>query len=99
MGRSKRLSTVEAALRVLAYLAEHETTLREWLAAHPLTACCLAFAIYVMVTGLHLPGATALTLATAWLFGFWRAVVLVSFASTTGATVAFLLSRYLFRDA
>jgi uncharacterized membrane protein YdjX (TVP38/TMEM64 family) len=83
----------------LAYLAEHETTLRDWMAAHPLTAYCLAFAIYVLVTGLHLPGATALTLATAWLFGFWRAVVLVSFASTTGATVAFLLSRYLFRDA
>jgi uncharacterized membrane protein YdjX (TVP38/TMEM64 family) len=47
------------------------------------------------VTGLSLPGATAMSVAYGWLFGFWRAVVLVSFASTTGATIAFLLSRYL----
>ena len=34
-----------------------------------------------------------------WLFGFWQALVVVSFASTTGATIAFLLSRYLFGQA
>lgn len=82
----------------LAYLARQETALRQWIAEHPFAAVALAFALYVAVTGLSLPGATALTLATAWLFGFWRAVILVSFASTTGATVAFLLSRYLLRD-
>lgn len=82
----------------LAHLARQETALRQWIAEHPLAALGLAFAVYVAVTGLSLPGATALTLATAWLFGFWRAVILVSFASTTGATVAFLLSRYLLRD-
>lgn len=82
----------------LAYLARQETALRQWIAEHPFAAWGSAFALYVAVTGLSLPGATALTLATAWLFGFWRAVILVSFASTTGATVAFLLSRYLLRD-
>ena len=38
-----------------------------------------------------------MTLLSAWLLGFWRSLVLVSLGSTTGATVAFLLSRYLFR--
>jgi uncharacterized membrane protein YdjX (TVP38/TMEM64 family) len=39
-----------------------------------------------------------LTLLFGWYFGFWRGLVLVSFASTAGATVAFFLSRYFFRD-
>jgi uncharacterized membrane protein YdjX (TVP38/TMEM64 family) len=83
----------------LAYLSQHETTLRQWIDDRPVLAYGSAFAVYVAVTGLSLPGATALTLVTAWLFGFWRAMILVSFASTTGATLAFLLSRFLFRDA
>ena len=58
-----------------------------------------AFVLYVIVTGLSLPGAAVLSLAYGWLFGFWRGLILVSFASTAGATVAFLMSRFLFRDA
>lgn len=65
---------------------------------HPLGVYGVAFLIYVVVTGLSLPGAAVLTLSYGWFFGFVRAVILVSFASTTGATLAFLLSRYLFRD-
>jgi uncharacterized membrane protein YdjX (TVP38/TMEM64 family) len=83
----------------LEFLATQEARLRELLASKPLLAYVASFAVYVLVTGLSLPGATVLTLALAWLLGFWRALVLVSFASTTGATVAFLLSRYLLRDA
>jgi uncharacterized membrane protein YdjX (TVP38/TMEM64 family) len=53
----------------------------------------------VALNGISLPGAgTALTLFFGWFFGFWRAVILVSFGSTAGAMVAFLLSRYLLRD-
>ena len=59
----------------------------------------VAFLVYVAVTGLSLPGAIVLTLTCGWLFGFWRGLVLVSFASTTGATVAFLMSRFLLRDS
>ena len=55
--------------------------------------------VYVVVTGLSLPGAAVLTLVYGWYFGLLRGVVLVSFASTAGATMAFLLSRFLFRDA
>ncbi len=83
----------------LQYLAERETQFREYQEQYPVLVYGIAFAIYVIATGLSIPGAAILTLAFAWYFGFWRALILVSFASTSGATLAFLLSRYLFRDA
>ncbi|MBF2760564.1 MAG: FAD-dependent oxidoreductase [Ectothiorhodospiraceae bacterium AqS1] len=57
------------------------------------------FIVYVAVTGLSLPGAAILTLAGGAIFGLLWGTVVVSFASTTGATIAFLVSRYLLRDA
>jgi uncharacterized membrane protein YdjX (TVP38/TMEM64 family) len=81
----------------LDYLAAREETLRDYQLQHPQLTYLLAFLVYVTVTGLSIPGATVLTLLYAWFFGLLRGVILVSFASTTGATVAFLLSRYLFR--
>lgn len=83
----------------LEFLAARETELREFQSRQPWIVFGAAFLIYVLVTGLSLPGATVLTLGYSWYFGFWKALPLVSFASTAGATVAFLLSRFLFRDA
>ncbi|MDA1052379.1 MAG: TVP38/TMEM64 family protein [Planctomycetota bacterium] len=83
----------------LANLAQQELQLRAFQAEHPVLVYGLAFLVYVIVTGLSLPGATALTLLYGWYFGLLRGVVVVSFASTAGATLAFLLSRFLFRDA
>ncbi|MBP86474.1 MAG: TVP38/TMEM64 family protein [Planctomycetaceae bacterium] len=83
----------------LANLAQQESQLRAFQAEYPVLVYGLAFLVYVTVTGLSLPGATALTLLYGWYFGLLRGVVVVSFASTTGATLAFLLSRFLFRDA
>jgi uncharacterized membrane protein YdjX (TVP38/TMEM64 family) len=77
-------------------LAARELQLRSAVESHPYASLAIAFAIYIAVTGLSLPGAAAMSVAYGWLFGFWRALVLVSFASTAGATIAFLLSRYLF---
>lgn len=82
----------------LSALAELEDRLRQWQELHPWLVMAVAFLVYVVVTGLSLPGATVLSLTFAWYFGFWRALILVSFASTTGATIAFLLSRFLLRD-
>ncbi len=60
-----------------------------------LVAFCL---IYVLVTGTSLPGAAILTLIAGALFGLVQGVILVSFASTIGATMAFTITRFLFRD-
>lgn len=83
----------------LSALSRREVELRFAIETQPVIAVSVAFLIYVAATGLSLPGASVLTLTCGWLFGFWRALLLVSVASTAGATVAFLLSRYLFRDA
>ena len=83
----------------LAAIAEQEAALRAFQQDHPWLVYGAAFLVYVSVTGLSLPGAAVLTLVFGWYFDFLRAVVLVSFASTTGASLAFLLSRYVFRDA
>lgn len=56
------------------------------------------FVLYVMVTALSLPGATIMTLAIGALFGLLAGTILVSFASSVGATAAFLVSRYILRD-
>ncbi len=80
-------------------MARHETSLRNFGVEHPVLVYVIAFAIYVIATGLSLPGAAVLTLAVGWYFGWARGLILVSFASTSGATIAFLLSRYLLRDS
>jgi dihydrolipoamide dehydrogenase len=67
-------------------------------ADNPLLTIGLYFLLYVIVTALSLPGATVMTLAGAALLGFWPALITVSFASTIGATLAFLVSRFLLRD-
>ncbi len=66
--------------------------------ADPLLIAAAFFAIYVALTALSFPGAAILTLAAGALFGVALGTLIVSFASSTGATLAFLASRYLFRD-
>lgn len=83
----------------LESLATQESALREYQVNNPVLIIGIAFAIYVAVTGLSLPGAAVLTLVVGWFFGFWQAFVMVSFASTSGATLAFLFSRFLLRDS
>ncbi len=65
---------------------------------HPYVTALVYFLIYIVVTGLSLPGATILTLAGGMIFGLLWGTLLVSFASTIGATLAFLIARYLLRD-
>ncbi len=66
---------------------------------HPLLAVAIYALIYIAVTALSLPGATILTLAGGAVFGLFWGVLIVSFASTIGATLAFLSARFLFRNA
>lgn len=64
----------------------------------PLQSALIFFALYVLVSALSIPGAAILTLLGGALFSLWEATLLVSFASTLGATLAMLASRYLLRD-
>ena len=66
---------------------------------HPVQVVGLFFLTYVAVTAASLPGAAVMTLAAGALFGVLLGTVVVSFASTLGATLAFLASRYVLRDA
>jgi pyruvate/2-oxoglutarate dehydrogenase complex dihydrolipoamide dehydrogenase (E3) component/uncharacterized membrane protein YdjX (TVP38/TMEM64 family) len=67
-------------------------------AEQPFTVAVVYFLIYVLATALSFPGATIITLAGGAVFGLWQGLLIVSFASTVGATLAFLASRFLLRD-
>lgn len=80
-------------------LVQHEMTFRAFHQEHPVLVYAVVFGVYVAVTALSLPLAVPMSLLIGWYFGFWRGVVIVSFSSTLGATLAFLITRYLLREA
>ena len=82
----------------LEYLKDRQQAFADFYAANRLLTIAIYFILYVVVTALSLPGAAVMTLAGGGLLGFWTAMVTVSFASTLGATLAFLASRFLLRD-
>ena len=83
----------------LGHLQSQRGRLHDLFVAHPWRVGAAFFAVYVAVTGLSLPGAAVLTLVAGAVFGLGWGTVIVSFASTLGAALAFLLARYLARDA
>lgn len=82
----------------LEYFEAQRDAISAYQAANPVKTALIYFSIYVIAMGLSLPFAAALTLAGGAIFGLWWGVLLVSFASTLGATIAFLVSRLLLRD-
>jgi pyruvate/2-oxoglutarate dehydrogenase complex dihydrolipoamide dehydrogenase (E3) component/uncharacterized membrane protein YdjX (TVP38/TMEM64 family) len=82
----------------LDYFQAQREAINATVATDPLRAGLLFFAIYTVATGLSLPGAAVLTLIAGAVFGLLWGTVIVSFASTIGATLAFLTSRFLLRD-
>jgi len=82
----------------LDFFKAQQAAIDAYYRAHPLQTATIYFAIYVVVTGLSLPGAAVMTLAGGAIFGLLWGTVIVSFASTIGATLAFLASRFLLRD-
>ncbi|OOO02682.1 MAG: Mercuric reductase [Chromatiales bacterium USCg_Taylor] len=83
----------------LAFFKAQQARIDAYYQAQPLRTVGIYFAIYVAVTGLSLPGAAIMTLAAGAIFDLFWGTVIVSFASTIGATLAFLASRFLLRDA
>ncbi|WP_370263008.1 FAD-dependent oxidoreductase [Limnobacter sp.] len=72
---------------------------RAFQAESPWLVAGVYFAAYVVVTAFSIPGAAVMTLAGGALFGLLQGLIIVSFASTVGATLAFLGARYLLRDS
>lgn len=88
LGQYLTLESLRASQREIAKLV----------ADHPLAAGGGFFMLYVLVAALSIPGAAIMTLAAGAVFGLLAGTLLVSFASSIGATLAFLLSRFLLRD-
>jgi pyruvate/2-oxoglutarate dehydrogenase complex dihydrolipoamide dehydrogenase (E3) component/uncharacterized membrane protein YdjX (TVP38/TMEM64 family) len=108
----KALTLIAVLLLVLAFFAldlDRHLTLdglkgslaqfEAWRSASPIFVAIAFFVLYVVVTALSLPGAVIMTLAAGALFGLLQGTLIVSFASSIGATLAFLVSRYLLRDS
>jgi pyruvate/2-oxoglutarate dehydrogenase complex dihydrolipoamide dehydrogenase (E3) component/uncharacterized membrane protein YdjX (TVP38/TMEM64 family) len=82
----------------LEFFKAQQAAIDAYVRTHTLRALLFYFLIYVAVTGLSLPGAALMTLVGGAIFGLLWGTVVVSFASTIGATLAFLASRFLLRD-
>ena len=82
----------------LSFLKSQQQAFNDYYQQNRLSTLLSYFLIYILVTSLSLPGATVMTLAGGALFGLWTALIVVSFASSIGATLAFLVSRFLLRD-
>lgn len=82
----------------LEALKAQQEGLRAYAELHPLQSAAVFFGIYVAATALSIPGAAILTLGAGAVFGLWRGLLIVSFASSVGATLAFLAARFLLRD-
>ncbi|MDK9705732.1 MAG: FAD-dependent oxidoreductase [Desulforhopalus sp.] len=85
-------------LLTLENIKSQQAELIAWRDRAPIMVSMVFFAIYVLVTALSLPGAAVMSLAGGGLFGLVWGFIIISFASTIGATLAFLVARYLLRD-
>ena len=82
----------------LGFIQAQQSAIEAYRQDHPLLAAGFFFVIYIAVTALSLPGAAIMTLAGGAIFGLAWGTLIISFASSIGATLAFLASRLLFRD-
>ena len=82
----------------LEYLKSQRQSFLDFYADNTAATIAVYFGTYVAVTALSLPGATVMTLAGGAVFGLATGFVVISFASTIGATLAFLISRFVLRD-
>jgi pyruvate/2-oxoglutarate dehydrogenase complex dihydrolipoamide dehydrogenase (E3) component/uncharacterized membrane protein YdjX (TVP38/TMEM64 family) len=82
----------------LEYLKSQQAALNNLYETKPFAVIATFFGLYVVATALSIPGAVIFTLAGGAIFGLVTGTIIVSFASTIGATLAFLTSRHLLRD-
>ena len=82
----------------LSYIKASQLRFAELYTNHPVSVIATYMAIYIVTTALSLPGATILTLVGGAIFGLITGTLIISFASTIGATLACLAARFLLRD-
>ncbi|MBT4089360.1 MAG: hypothetical protein HOE30_12800, partial [Deltaproteobacteria bacterium] len=82
----------------LNYLKSQQQILVDYYHSNTVFTIVIYFVVYVVATALSIPGAAVLTLFGGALFGLLTGTIIISFASTLGATLAFLTSRFLLRD-
>ena len=82
----------------LEFMQSQLGKINEYREANPLTSVLLFAAVYITATAASIPGALVLTLLGGAIFGFWLGSLVVVISATIGATIAFLLARYLFDD-
>jgi len=82
----------------LEFIKEKQQSFNEYYQQNTLLTLLIFFVVYVAMAALSLPGAAIMTVLAGALFGLITGVIVVSFASTIGATLAFIVARYLFRD-
>jgi uncharacterized membrane protein YdjX (TVP38/TMEM64 family) len=83
----------------LDYFSQQKENIFNFHTQYPFLSAGIYFVVYVIVTALSLPAAAVITLMAGAIFGLIEGVILVSFASTIGATLAFLMARTLLRDS
>jgi len=83
----------------LEYIKSKQADLEAFRSTRPVETAAAFFVVYVLVTALSLPGAVVMTLAAGGIFGLLWGTILVSFASTLGATLAFIVARFLLRSS
>ncbi|MCU7800886.1 MAG: FAD-dependent oxidoreductase [gamma proteobacterium symbiont of Lucinoma myriamae] len=82
-----------------SYLKENQLQFNDYFQDHPFLVSISFFVIYIISVAFSIPGATLLTLIGGAVFGFIWGLIVISFASSIGATLAFLVSRFLLRDS
>lgn len=83
----------------LDYIKEQQSVFRDYYAGNQAVILAAFFVGYVAVTALSLPGAAIMTLLAGALFGLVVGAILVSFASSIGATLAFLVARFVLGES
>ena len=82
----------------LSELKARQQSFESFYADHRIITITIYMSVYIIMAALSLPGAAVMTLAGGALFGVWIGLIAVSFASTIGATLAFIVARFLLKD-
>ena len=91
-------SLVDNELFSISNVKENYLLLKQIINSNYILSCTVFFVFYIFIAAFAIPLGTLLTISISALVGFWPSLIIVSFSSTIGATICFLVVRYLIRD-